>query len=121
MQRPAFSQSPNRVGSGPSRPPISRGSAGGCGDAGGRGPALDDAAEGSIWWAWAATGGTPGPVVDKLNREVAEVLKRPDVAKRFTNDDAVTEINSPAQIRKMIADDLVKWAKVAQDAKMPKK
>jgi hypothetical protein len=25
MQRPAFSQSPNRVGSGPSRPPISRG------------------------------------------------------------------------------------------------
>ena len=28
MQRPAFSQSPKRVGSGPSRPPISRGRAG---------------------------------------------------------------------------------------------
>jgi folate-binding protein YgfZ len=37
MQRPAFSQSPNRVGSGPSRPPISRGSTGwgGCGGAAG--------------------------------------------------------------------------------------
>ena len=28
MQRPRFSQSPNRVGSGPSRPPISTGVAG---------------------------------------------------------------------------------------------
>jgi len=29
MQRPFFSQSPNRVGSGPEGPPISRGAAGG--------------------------------------------------------------------------------------------
>ncbi len=51
MQRPAFSQSPNRVGSGPSRPPISRGRTGGCGVAWDRAPTLGGAAGGSFWWA----------------------------------------------------------------------
>ena len=46
MQRPFFSQSPNRVGSGPSRPPISRGCSSRCGDAGGDGsPGVDVASE----------------------------------------------------------------------------
>ena len=76
--------------------------------------------EASIWWAWAATGGTPAAVVNKLNTEVATILKRPDIAKRFANDGAETEIRTPAEIREMIKTDLVKWARVAQDAKMPK-
>jgi len=56
MQRPAFSQSPNRVGSGPSRPPISRGRTGGgggdawdCGSTFGTG--AEGTAAGSFWWA----------------------------------------------------------------------
>ncbi len=76
--------------------------------------------EASIWWAWAASGGTPAPIVDKLNGEVAVILKRPDIQKRFTNDGAEVEISSPAEIRKMIAADLIKWEKVAKDAKMTK-
>lgn len=76
--------------------------------------------EASIWWAWAATGGTPAAVVNKLNMEVAAILKRPDIAKRFATDGAEIEIRTPAEIREMIKTDLVKWAKVAQDAKMPR-
>ena len=76
--------------------------------------------EASIWWAWAATGGTPDAVVNKLNTEVAAILKRPDIEKRFASEGAEVEARSPAEIRKMIAADLIKWAKVAQDAKMAK-
>jgi len=76
--------------------------------------------EASIWWAWAAAGGTPATVVNKLNTEVAAILKRPEIEKRFVSDGAGVETRSPAEIRKMIADDLVKWAKVAKDANMRK-
>ncbi len=76
--------------------------------------------EASIWWAWAATGGTPVAVINKLNAEVGVILKRPEIEKRFAIEGAEVEARSPVEIRKMIAADLVKWAKVAQDAKMPK-
>jgi tripartite-type tricarboxylate transporter receptor subunit TctC len=76
--------------------------------------------EASIWWAWAATGGTPAAIVNKLNAEVGEVLKRPDIIKRFTAEAAEVEVRTPAEIREMIKTDLAKWEKVAQDAKMPK-
>lgn len=48
MQRPFFSQSPYRVGSGPPRPPISGGDAGG---SAGDGP------------AWGSVGGTVSPMI----------------------------------------------------------
>jgi tripartite-type tricarboxylate transporter receptor subunit TctC len=75
--------------------------------------------EASIWWAWAATGGTPAAVVNKLNTEVAAILKLPETAKRFAADGAEVEARTPADIRQMIKTDLVKWSKVAKDAGMP--
>ena len=74
----------------------------------------------SIWWGWASASGTPMPVLTKLNTEVAAVLKLPETAKRMAAEGAEVEIRSIAEIREMIKDDLVKWAKVAEDAKMPK-
>ena len=74
----------------------------------------------SIWWGWASASGTPMPVLTKLNTEVAAVLKLPETAKRMAAEGAEVEIRSIAEIRAMIKDDLVKWAKVAEDAKMPK-
>lgn len=76
--------------------------------------------EASIWWGWAATGGTPVAVLNKLNAEVAAILKLPETAKRMATEGAEVEIRTPAEIRKMISTDLIKWAKVAQDANMPK-
>lgn len=74
----------------------------------------------AIWWAWAATGGTPQPVINKLNKEIAAILALPETAKRFAADSAEVDIRTPAEIRKMIPEDLAKWAKVAQDAGMQK-
>ena len=74
----------------------------------------------SIWWGWASAGGTPIAVLTKLNTEVSAILKLPETAKRMAAEGAEVEIRSVPEIRAMIKDDLVKWAKVADDAKMPK-
>ena len=74
----------------------------------------------SIWWGWATAAHTPAAVVNKLNKEIAVILALPETAKRFGAEGADVEIHTPAEIRKMIATDLVKWAKVAQDAGMQK-
>ena len=74
----------------------------------------------SIWWAWATPARTPAAVINKLNAEVAAILKLPETARRFAAEGAEVEIRTPADIRKMIVADLANWAKVAQDAGMQK-
>jgi tripartite-type tricarboxylate transporter receptor subunit TctC len=76
--------------------------------------------EASIWWAFATRAGTPASIVNRLNAEVAAILKLPETEKRFAAEGAVTEIRTPAEIRKMIPVDLAKWARVAKDAGMAK-
>ena len=62
----------------------------------------------------------PPSVVNKLNQEIAAILKQPETGKRFAAEGAEPEALSPAELRKMVLADLTKWAKVAQDAKMEK-
>ncbi len=76
--------------------------------------------EADIWWAWATTAGTPSVAINKLNTEVAAVLRLPETAKRFAIESAEVEIRTPAEIRKMIPVDVAKWEKVARDAGMEK-
>jgi tripartite-type tricarboxylate transporter receptor subunit TctC len=72
----------------------------------------------AIWWAWATTAGTPPAVLNRLNTEIAHILKLPETAKRFAVESAEIEIRTPAEMRKMIPEDLAKWDKVARDAGM---
>lgn len=74
----------------------------------------------AIWWGWATAAGTPVAVINKMNSEIAVILKRPETVRRFAMDSAEVDIRTPAEIRKLIPVDLAKWAKVAQDAGMPK-
>lgn len=77
MQRPAFSQSPNRVGSGPSRPPISRGSAGDGGrvvpsEAAGWPVTPADAASGAGCEAFGSSGGRI--VISRLVCQIGSII-----------------------------------------------
>lgn len=76
--------------------------------------------EASIWWAWATAAGTPAPVINKLNTEIAAILKLPETEKRFAAESAQVDIRTPEEIRKMIPLDIAKWEKVARDAGMQK-
>jgi hypothetical protein len=76
MQRPAFSQSPYLVGSGPSRPPISRFAPG----AGGWGAAVDSAGAGGAGGGMSEALGATGGDFVIFNRRVCQI------ADAFTTD-----------------------------------
>jgi tripartite-type tricarboxylate transporter receptor subunit TctC len=72
----------------------------------------------AIWWAFATTAGTPAAVLNRMNAEVAAILRRPETEKRLAAEGGETDIRTPAEIRGMIPVDLAKWAKVAREAGM---
>ncbi len=71
-----------------------------------------------VWYALAAPAGTPREVVDRLNREVIAVLKRPDYSKILV-DAAIDPVGgTPEELGAYIRSEIAKWAKVVKDAKV---
>ncbi|MCY1545723.1 hypothetical protein D9M68_816760 [compost metagenome] len=57
-----------------------------------------------------APAGTPKDVVDKINAAVADVVSRPDVAKRLADLGVTPEKMSAAEFTKFVADQVSEWA-----------
>jgi len=71
---------------------------------------------GGTWFGVLAPARTPIAIVDRLSREVAAVLRAPDVAQTF-NDRGIEPVgNTPAEFRAFIESETKRWLKVAQDA-----
>ena len=61
---------------------------------------------------------TPRPVVDRLYRDIAFVLKEPDVRERFATLGIEPAGNTPEQFGEQIRNDLARWGKVVEQAKI---
>ena len=70
--------------------------------------------EATIWLGVMAPAGTPQPVVDKLNAEIAKVINRTDVKENWAKQGAVPMVMSPPEFDKYLRADIEKWAKVVQ-------
>jgi tripartite-type tricarboxylate transporter receptor subunit TctC len=68
------------------------------------------------WFGMAAPKGTPAPIVEKLNKEVAVALATPAAKEAFAKDASEIVLMSPTQFTKYIADETEKWGKVVQAA-----
>jgi tripartite-type tricarboxylate transporter receptor subunit TctC len=68
------------------------------------------------WSAVVAPAGTPGEVVEILNREVNTGLADPDLKARFAEVGATPLVYSPAEIRIVVEKDTERWAKVVKAA-----
>jgi tripartite-type tricarboxylate transporter receptor subunit TctC len=68
------------------------------------------------WSALAVPAGTPGDIVERLNREVNAGLGDPSVQARFAEIGASPLVYSPAEIRAVVAQNVEKWAKVVKAA-----
>jgi tripartite-type tricarboxylate transporter receptor subunit TctC len=64
----------------------------------------------------AAPAGTPRPIIDRLNAELAAILAMPDVKARLLEQGAYATHTKPDQAATMIHDEVTKWAKVIKDA-----
>jgi tripartite-type tricarboxylate transporter receptor subunit TctC len=76
--------------------------------------------EDGSWYGVFAPAGTPRDIVQRLQRELVEVLKSPDVIERISVTGNEPVGSTPEQFRALFSADVAKFAKVVADAKIPK-
>jgi tripartite-type tricarboxylate transporter receptor subunit TctC len=73
-----------------------------------------------LWFGLMAPGGTPRPIVDKLNRAVNEALKSDEVVALLHKQGIDLTGGSPEDLASYITTDITKWRSVAAAAGMKK-
>jgi tripartite-type tricarboxylate transporter receptor subunit TctC len=68
------------------------------------------------WFGMVAPAGTPQAIVDRLQKEIADVLKTPAMQKRLEIEGADPVGNSAAEFGKVIKDEIAMWNEVAAAA-----
>jgi tripartite-type tricarboxylate transporter receptor subunit TctC len=74
----------------------------------------------SNWYTLAVPPGTPRPIVSRLYNEIAAYMRAPETVKQFTAMGGEVDIRNTEAVRAFIPAEIVKWRKVAIDAKMPR-
>ena len=70
------------------------------------------------WYGIIASSKVPKPIIQKLNAAIAEVLKSPDVVKRFAADGSTPVGSKPEEFNAHIKSEIAKWQKLVKDAKL---
>ena len=70
--------------------------------------------EASAWQMLLIPAGTPKPIVDKVQQEVAKALKSPDVAERLVKLGIVPSGVSPAEAETFLRNEMNKWGEVVR-------
>jgi tripartite-type tricarboxylate transporter receptor subunit TctC len=70
----------------------------------------------SQWYGLLAPAGVPAPIIDRLNGEIATVLKLPEMRARFQADGAEPAQSSPQEFGAFFKAELVKWTNVVKKA-----
>jgi tripartite-type tricarboxylate transporter receptor subunit TctC len=64
------------------------------------------------WQGIGAPKNTPSEIIDRLNREINAVLADPKIRAKFAELGGTPVPGSPADFRKLVADEIEKWGKV---------
>ncbi len=70
------------------------------------------------WAGIATTGGTPRPVVDRLNRELQSILKLPEVTSQLDALGGEPNPSTPEAMQQLVASEMARWTKVVADRKI---
>jgi tripartite-type tricarboxylate transporter receptor subunit TctC len=68
------------------------------------------------WFGMVTPAGTPQPIIDRLQKEIAAVLKTPAMQQRLEIEGADPVGNSAAEFGQVIKDEIAMWEKVAAEA-----
>ena len=71
------------------------------------------------WMGVATTHDTPKPIVDRLTKELGEVLKLSEVRQRFEQQGNSVEGSTPDEMRDRVARELAMWKQVVKDGNIP--
>src|SRR5215831_9129719 len=64
------------------------------------------------WLGLAAPGGTPRPIIDRLNGEIGEILKLPDIRDKLAIVGNIPMPSTPEQMQDYIERDAARWSRV---------
>jgi tripartite-type tricarboxylate transporter receptor subunit TctC len=67
-----------------------------------------------VWYGFAVPAGTPKPVVERLNREIASALRNPKVAERMADLGLAIVADTPEQFARFVAAESDKMRKLVQ-------
>lgn len=68
------------------------------------------------WYGVLAPAATPKAIIDRLNHGIVEVLRMPEMVERFKGDGVELVGSTPAEYRKHIDAEIVKWERVVKTA-----
>jgi tripartite-type tricarboxylate transporter receptor subunit TctC len=66
------------------------------------------------WYGLLAPAGTPAAIVSRLQREVAKVMRSPDISEKLTSQGLDIVGSTPDEFAALIKAEIVKWAKVVK-------
>jgi tripartite-type tricarboxylate transporter receptor subunit TctC len=72
--------------------------------------------EQTVWFGLFAPAGTPAAIVDRMNKETAEVLKDASFIEKLNATGASPWITSPAEMKSFVNTEIDKWVKVARES-----
>jgi tripartite-type tricarboxylate transporter receptor subunit TctC len=72
----------------------------------------------NVWYGMVVPGGTPRPIVTKMNAEIVRLLNSPTVKERFTAVGLEPSPSTPEEFRDLLRREIPTWHKVAQQAKI---
>jgi tripartite-type tricarboxylate transporter receptor subunit TctC len=68
------------------------------------------------WWAMAAPKGTPGAIINRLNSEIGQFMKAPDVQDKFASLGLVPLHSTPDRVRELVKTGAVRMGQVVKSA-----
>jgi tripartite-type tricarboxylate transporter receptor subunit TctC len=74
----------------------------------------------SSWNALAVPGMTPRPVIDRLHKDIAAALAKPEVKKKLADLNIDADPSTPDEAAQLLASDIKRWGAVIERANIPK-
>ena len=70
----------------------------------------------NVWFGMQMPAGTPKAIVDKVNRDLVQLLRDPDVVKRFREQGVEVVASTPAEFGQLVHSEVGKWTQLVRDA-----
>ena len=69
-----------------------------------------------VWWGLFAPAGTPAPIIERMNKEVATIVTDPKFGAFLKTNGAMPATSTPRQLQELVAKDVQRWTETARRA-----
>ena len=70
------------------------------------------------WYGLVFPVGVPQPIIDETHKALAQVLEQDVIKKQLANAGAIPTLSTPEEFTKLISEEVVRWKKVATEARI---